>query len=77
MWLQIVATEDGSGNEKVLATVNITLKDINDHSPEFDNPTLKVDVSEDTGIGEKIAQFQVTLRERSNELLLALFLCCS
>uniref|UniRef100_A0A8C7FPU8 Protocadherin-16 n=1 Tax=Oncorhynchus kisutch TaxID=8019 RepID=A0A8C7FPU8_ONCKI len=69
--LTVTALDGGSPALSSTATVEVTLLDVNDHSPQFTSPSYTADLSEDAPIGSLVLEVSATdLDQGSNSQVL-------
>ncbi|XP_052323476.1 protocadherin-16 [Oncorhynchus keta] len=69
--LTVTALDGGSPALSSTATVEVTLLDVNDHSPQFTSPSYTTDLSEDVPIGSLVLEVSATdLDQGSNSQVL-------
>eukprot|EP00063_Salmo_salar_P095100 XP_014069935.1 PREDICTED: protocadherin-16-like [Salmo salar] len=69
--LTVTALDGGSPALSSTATVEVTLLDVNDHSPQFTSPSYTADLPEDTPIGSLVLEVSATdLDQGSNSQVL-------
>nr|XP_023822931.1 protocadherin-16-like [Salvelinus alpinus] len=69
--LTVTALDGGSPALSSTATVEVTLLDVNDHSPQFTSPSYTADLSEDVSIGSRVLEVSATdLDQGSNSQVL-------
>uniref|UniRef100_A0A4W5MZ02 Dachsous cadherin-related 1a n=1 Tax=Hucho hucho TaxID=62062 RepID=A0A4W5MZ02_9TELE len=69
--LTVTALDGGSPALSSTATVEVTLLDVNDHSPRFTSPSYTADLSEDVSIGSLVLEVSATdLDQGSNSQVL-------
>lgn len=58
--LTVTALDGGSPALSSTATVEVTLLDVNDHSPQFTSPSYTADLPEDVSIGSLVLEVSAT-----------------